>query len=245
MIATPRAGRKGCCVDGSRFDCWTRTLSTGDRRRVLAGMLGLVAAAMPGRSLGTRNDPDCDATRKRGQACERTCQCRGDYHCGRPRVPEERDECGQNLNADRVCCAGKGDSCAGNDCECCGELICEGGRCRESCVGHDGICCAGGRCRGGQCVAVYTTLGDCQGECDSGQVKVCGKTVGCPNCQECGRLSCFSSIVRGFGPRGDRFYCLSSDRGDECTKAADCPSDWVCAQAFQTSTGYRCAKICS
>jgi hypothetical protein len=211
-------------------------------------MLGLVAAAVPGRSLGARNDPDCDATRKRGQACDRTCQCRGDYHCGQPRVPEERDECGQNLNATKVCCAGKGDSCHGNDCECCGQLICDGGRCRESCIGHDGICCATGRCLNGACVATYATLADCGGRCNSGQARVCGKTLGCPNCQQCGSLSCFGSIVSAKvpGETGEAAFCLSSDPGGPaCTKAADCPGGSVCAQTFSTSTGYWCRKICT
>jgi hypothetical protein len=111
-------------MDAARFDCATRALAGTDRRRVLGGLLGLLgllglmldsssASSAAGKDRKRRNGRQggetCQDTRRPGEACEQTCQCKDQYRCGAPRpTPAERGACGQNLQAKAVCCREEG-----------------------------------------------------------------------------------------------------------------------------------------
>ena len=222
-------------MEPSRFDDISRALGRGISRRsgltaVPSAALGLLAASWS-RDVHARED--CAPTLKRGEECQKTCECQGDYRCGAPRALTEREECGQvgecgqRGAANEVCCLGPGDSCGGNDCACCGRLVCQQGRCRDLTCGAKRPCPDRTTC---------LASGSCALTCDDDA-----------NCEErvfngrrCGRCS----------PRDPqrRQFCLASDirrdpcQGEECRDHGDCPVGTGC---FECDSGKRaCLPLC-
>jgi hypothetical protein len=169
-------------------------------------------------------DETCQATRKRGDKCEQTCECQGDYRCGAPRTLADRAECGQDRDADKVCCLRQGDTCGSNECGCCGTMVCRHGHCSGDCTA-DSQCPAGTRCVNGRCSI------NCYEDLDGGN-------GGCPP-------TCLCS-------RGNTYMCFSPDLdpcapdAPLCTSNADCPGDWLCQpQECDGETRSSCVPLCS
>jgi hypothetical protein len=227
-------------MEATRFDRATRVLAGTDRRRVLGSLLGLVLATSAGSSAAKKNHKQkhgknaprgadtCQDNRRRGEACEQACQCKGNYRCGAPRPTQaERDTCGQNLESKEVCCAGKGDSCGTNDCECCGGMFCRNGRCTQCTSATD--CptpadpCRAAACTNGSCVPVAkpgcincTGPEQCPLPADPCQVVACingvcgarsgdGGTCGGPNACSTPVTTCNTANC---GPAGSPCLCL-------------------------------------
>ena len=224
-------------MEPSRFDDLSRALGRGiSRRRGLAAVrgaaLGLLAASWS-RDVHARDD--CPPTLKRGEECKKTCECQGDYRCGAPRALTEREECGQvgeegkPERVNEVCCLGPGDSCGGNDCACCGRLVCQQGRCRD-------LACSGKRqCPGSTtCLASGSCALTCRGELDCDGFIINGHQCGdCSLPDPQGKQFCLASNIR-------RNAC----EDEECRDHGDCPLGTGCF-FFDCSGGKNvCLPLC-
>ena len=205
-------------MEPSRFDDLSRAFGRGISRRsglaaVRGAALGLLAATWS-RDVQARDD--CRPTLKRGEECEKTCQCHGDYRCAAPRPLAEREECGQvgehgrPESVDEVCCLGQGDSCGENDCACCGRLVCQGGRCRDRACSDKRPCSDRTTClASGSCAIECRDTEDCEERA--------------PRCGVCSRSD-----------SEDRRFCLARDirrdpcEGETCRDHEDCPVGTGC-----------------
>ncbi len=105
-------------MDDRRFDGFVRQLGGGRSRRSALGLIGgALAGALAARPNGDA-EAACRATRKRGQACRKTCQCKGDASCERGFMTDQK-----------VCCGPARATCRTNP-DCCPGLLCNAnGRC--------------------------------------------------------------------------------------------------------------------
>ena len=168
---------------------------------------------------------DCNADRRRGEACTDKCRCQGAFRCGAPRLEDQRAECGQNQDPDpdqEVCCLGQGDSCKNNnDCECCGTLSCHHGRCRV----REGTNCALER-------SITSGRASATGFVDRAQRIIpvrsrrWGRRISARTPEQYARPQ----------PKGDS--CVSGRSSNDtdffrpCTQSADCPANQVCIPFF-------------
>lgn len=247
-------------MDAQHLDALARRLAVPTTRRATAHALavGLVLMGRERRDVAATDPKDpChhlhDATR--GQPCTRNCNCKGDYQCGTPRTTEaERQVCGQR-NVSHVCCRGQGDTCHGNDCECCGALECLKGRCAQCTVAAD--CptppdpCQEAVCERQRCKTRTRAHG---AACGPGKVCSRGTCLGnglCPAgsafTEDCGSERC-----------GLETHCLptaeggltcvkipSNNPGRVCKHSTDCPATEVCLQLGPDAGLHRCARVCA
>jgi hypothetical protein len=241
-------------MDGSHFDTLARSFATsGTRRRLLSRLLGGVVLGAPlvllgpgdraakgKKGHGKKGAPrgasdDCNANRRRGEACQDSCQCRGDFRCGAPRLEDQREECGQNQEAREVCCLGQGDSCHNNnDCECCGALSCQQGRCR---VGEGTNCAPGKVFHLGACIGNEECVPDSEdflgcgpAECGADFPSLDARTI-------CGRTAEGGLVCLG------RFVDAELNL-PVCAQSADCAAGRVCQFGILERSIKRCFPVC-
>jgi hypothetical protein len=230
-------------MDGSRFDILARSFATsGTRRRLLSRLLGGVVLGAPLALLGQGEaSADCNADRRRGDACTDKCQCRGDFRCGAPRLEDQRAECGQNEDPDldpdpdlKVCCLGQGDSCHNNnDCECCGTLSCHLGRYRV----RDGATCARGKVHHlGACIGNGVCGPGTDGQSDCGPA-TCGRA-------EFGQDARSGCATTAEGGRVCVGVAFDTDVFRPCKQSADCPADYVCLPISFNPPTSTCFPVC-
>jgi hypothetical protein len=203
-------------MDSADFDQLARSLATQvSRRRILAGALSAALGLLMPPAGGSLVRAD----RKHRQPCAKD---------------------GQKAQPKKGCCTGLIEDADGR---------CTTGPPSNPCEGQaDGTCCAGDTgqqwCQGGSCVAVpdYGTITQCRGACqfrgEERVVTVCGATMTCPGCDECGRAcnhTACDGIIGAFDTGG---YCV---RGTDavCTNGGCTPPAQCC-----TATAIGCVEVC-
>lgn len=254
-------------MDAKRIDALARWLAVPTTRRTAAHALAVgLGLLVRGRDASAAPDPDDRCKRvnevTRGQACELNCNCKGNYQCGRARTtPAEREICGQP-DASRVCCRNRGDTCHGNDCECCGELECLKGRCAE-CLNPADCPPPTNPCQEAVCDRKRCSTRAIENGRSCGTGKICqrGACVGNGTCSPgtafanaCGADSCgdplaFPNNTQCLPTKEGGLTCVAliPDRpGRSCERTADCPSGAVCVRLYPSPRppSYRCAPLC-
>lgn len=159
-------------MESDRFDKLTRRLATGISRRGAVTTLAVIS----GWELGGLEN--VDAKKKKEKKCPKACKapqvkCTKRCHkccpdsLGNPRVCELVPVCPESADG-KYCCGKEGVEC-GQDCDCCGDLVCPNGEC---CVSFGTVCtettaccgaCEGGTCcsnQGGECESIDDCCGD-------------------------------------------------------------------------------------
>ena len=251
-------------MEGHRFDRLSRGLAARmDRRRAIAGLLGLAAGAV-GVGEATAADSRRTFCRALNTSCNRSTQCcsgfcdtRRSQHrtrvnkCACPDgITNCRGTCFDLANDDRNCGA-CGVRCPGeltcNDGVCdCGDLSVCGITCRDLEADTDNCgtcgtqCAVGASCEGGECVCPGPNDGICDNTCtDISTTEHCG-----PSCEPCGDgFDCVQGACTcggatcGEGEKCCGGVCTKTEQNDSNCGACGnvCGADEICiASACQT-----------
>ena len=190
----------------------------------------------------SRGGPDCTPQRPLGQTCQRDCQCPSGARCDTPRSATERGACGQDPQANKVCCLADGETCA-TACDCCDGSHCINGVCINPCAGlPEGAVCATYTYEDVGGVRIPMPVRCCNRVCPP-QPTCRPPGAYCPECignQPNTFQGCCTHLADGVCPSApdagaSRCDCIKTSPRNPCVSDTDCDGGSQC----------RCGKCCT